>query len=466
MSDAATTFEHMNESPFVDDDLDDPWIIDESDLYDPEVDAFFADPDSVAPTSGDDAITAAMNDLAMVTVRQRMLIAEQYRAIDSILRDAEADPESWVGPDPTIDPGWTGPRERSAAAVRRERREFAVRAAAADIAVRLRMSESVVRSRAERAAILRDRMPRLWASFLGGAVCEQNAVTAAQLAASLPDDGETWDAFDQRVWESAGSLTPPKFRVRARAARERVHPESIEERHRRAAEDRRVWLTPDLDGMATLSVFAPAVKAEEAMRSVDAIARHLAAQEGEGRTLAQLCADAVLDLVAYGETESTPAAFRAVSVAVTIPALTLLGESDEPSSLDGYGPIDLETARRLAGEASSWVRVLTHPVSGTVLDVDRKTYRVPADLRRRLGVTHPTCVFPGCFRPARECDIDHRVDWQHGGPTSAENLAPVCESHHRLKHGSLWTLERDSDAGTMRWVSPSGHEADADPPPF
>jgi len=456
----------MNESHFVDDDLEDPWLIDERDLYDPEVDAFFADPDSVAPASGDHAITAAMNDLEIVTVRQRMLIAEQYRAIDSILRDAEADPESWVGPDPTIDPDWTDPRERSAAAVRRERREFAVRAAAADIAVRLRMSESVVRSRAERAAILRDRMPRLWASFLGGAVCEQNAVTAAQLAASLPDDGESWDAFDQRVWEAAGSLTPPKFRVLARVARERVHPESIEERHRRAADDRRVWLTPDLDGMATLSVFAPAVKAKEAMRRADVIARHLAAQEGEDRTLTQLRADAVLDLVADGETESTPAASRAASVAVTIPALTLLGESDEPASLDGYGPIDLETARRLAGEASSWVRVLTHRVTGTVLDVDRKTYRVPADLRRWLGLTHPTCVFPGCSRPARECDIDHRVDWQHGGPTSAENLVPECKSHHRLKHGSLWTLERDSDAGTIRWASPSGHEADADPPPF
>ncbi|NYE19957.1 HNH endonuclease signature motif containing protein [Microbacterium immunditiarum] len=375
----------MNESHFVD---DDPWFIDERDLHDPDVDAFFADRDGVVSGPVDDAVVAAMNDLEMVTVRQRMLIAEQYRAINSILCDAEADPESWVGPDPTIDPDWTDPRERSAAAVRRERREFAVRAAAADIAVRLRMSESVVRTRAERAAILKDRMPRLWASFLGGAVCEQNAVVASQLASSLPDDGEAWDAFDQRVWEFAGRLTPPKFRVRARVARERVHP------------------------------------------------------------------------------ESTPEVCRTAGVAVTIPVLTLLGESDEPAILHEYGPIDRDTARRLAGDASSWVRMLTHPVTGTVLDVDRRTYRVPADLRRWLGVAHPTCVFPGCSRPARDCDVDHRVDWQHGGTTSAENLAPECESHHRLKHGSLWKLERDPDAGAMRWVSPSGHEADADPPPF
>lgn len=453
----------MNESHVVD---DDPWFIDERDLYDPDVDAFFADRDGVLSGPVDDAIAAAMSDLELVTVRQRMLIAEQYRAIGSLLRDAEADPESWVGPDPTLDPDWTDRRERSVAAVRRERREWAVRAAAADIAVRLRMSESVVRTRADRAAILRDRMPRLWASFLGGAVCEQNAVVAAQLAASLPDEGEAWDAFDQRVWESAGTLTPPKFRVRARVARERVHPESIEVRHRRAAEDRGVWLTPDVDGMATLSVFAPAAKAKQAMQCADEIARHLAAQEGEERTLAQLRADAVMELVSLGTTQTMAEAPRTARVALTIPVLALLGASEEPAALDGYGPIDLETARRLAGAASSWVRVLTHPVTGTVLDVDRRTYRVPADLRRWLGVAHPTCVFPGCSRSARDCDIDHRVDWQHGGTTSAENLAPECESHHRLKHESLWKLDRDAETGATRWVSPTGHEADEDPPPF
>ena len=84
-----------------------------------------------------------------------------------------------------------------------------------------------------------------------------------------------------------------------------------------------------------------------------------------------------------------------------MPVLTLLGQADEPATLDGYGPIDLETARRLAGGAKSWVRILTHPVTGTVLDVDRKTYRVPKALRRWLGVREPVCPFPGCIRSAR-----------------------------------------------------------------
>lgn len=75
-------------------------------------------------------------------------------------------------------------------------------------------------------------------------------------------------------------------------------------------------------------------------------------------------------------------------------------------------------------------------------------------------------MFPGCRRPARECDIDHLVDWQFGGTTSADNTAPECEHHHVVKHGSLWRVQRDPDTGRLVWMSPTGYEADADPPPF
>ncbi len=156
----------------------------------------------------------------------------------------------------------------------------------------------------------------------------------------------------------------------------------------------------------------------------------------------------------------------AATVHITIPALTLLGRSDEPATLDGYGPIDLATARDLAAGAKSWIRVLTHPVTGTVLDVDRRAYRVPKDLRRWLGIQHPTCIFPGCTRPSHRCDIDHRKRWADGGTTTADNLGPLCESHHPLKDETLWSVKRDAATRTLTWTSPTGHTVDADPPPF
>lgn len=151
---------------------------------------------------------------------------------------------------------------------------------------------------------------------------------------------------------------------------------------------------------------------------------------------------------------------------VTIPALALVGRADEPATLAGYGPIDLDTAREMAGGVDCITRVLTDPFTGTVLDVERRSYRLPADLKRFLRVRYPTCVFPGCLRPSSDCDMDHRKRWTDGGSTSAENIGPLCPPHHRVKDETLWRSQRDPDTGTLRWTSPSGFVAYVDPPPF
>src|SRR5699024_974279 len=130
------------------------------------------------------------------------------------------------------------------------------------------------------------------------------------------------------------------------------------------------------------------------------------------------------------------------TVHVTVPVMTLMGHSEEPGVLDGYGPIDAETARRLAAQAPSFTRLLTHPETGAVLSVGRNRCPVPADLRRAVTVRDETCIGIGCNKPATECDIDHRKDWQHGGETSLNNLQALCKSHHMLKHHTTWTVNK------------------------
>ncbi|MFH8251911.1 DUF222 domain-containing protein [Microbacterium sp. B2969] len=434
----------------------------ELDLWDAEL---YGPPDR-APAPDASLHELAGHELEAFARQRRLAVAQEYRLIGEILREAELEPDFWTGPDPTLDPLWVDHRGRTVSAIRKERRDFAARAAAADVALRLRMSEATVRTRASHAEAMRERTPRLWSLFLAGRVSEQNAVTAASLAATLPADAcEAWATFDARVVEVVEVLTPAKFRVAARAAREREHPESIEERHRRAADDRGVWSAAELDGMGSLGASMPAAKARAAWSRIDAIARRLAAAKGEERTLAQLRADVFADLLISGVTEAAGPNIRAI-VAITVPVLTLLGASDEPAMLEGYGPIDIETAKQLAGSATSWIRVLTDPVTGTVLDVDRRTHRVPADLQRWIQVTQATCVFPGCSRPARECDLDHRLDWQYGGTTSSDNLDPACEHHHMIKHGTRWESYRCPATGVTWWVSPTGMRSASDPAPF
>ena len=129
-----------------------------------------------------------------------------------------------------------------------------------------------------------------------------------------------------------------------------------------------------------------------------------------------------------------------------------------PAELIGYGPIDTETARRVAGGVDAWERVLTHPVSGAVLAVDR--YRPSETLRRLLGARDEHCRFPGCTRRLDHCDIDHTIPAAAGGPTSVENLGHLCRKHHTLKHfgfmGARGWRASQQPGGVYEWRSPAG----------
>lgn len=160
-------------------------------------------------------------------------------------------------------------------------------------------------------------------------------------------------------------------------------------------------------------------------------------------------------------------------VFVTVPVLTLIGAVDAPAMLDGDIPIDADTARELAGLATSFTRVLTDPYHGTVIGVDARTYRPPADLRQWIQLRDATCRFPGCTRRSVETDVDHNTEWSQGGATSANNLTALCRRHHSLKTVGAFTAEQASLGSNplpdrpnklvadapLTWTSPSGRKA-------
>ncbi|MFB8371509.1 DUF222 domain-containing protein, partial [Pseudarthrobacter sp. NPDC055928] len=62
----------------------------------------------------------------------------------------------------------------------------------------------------------------------------------------------------------------------------------------------------------------------------------------------------------------------AAQVLVTVPVLALMGLTDEPATLDGYGPIPASMARSLVADgAGSFHRVLTDPRNGAPLEIGR-----------------------------------------------------------------------------------------------
>jgi hypothetical protein len=401
------------------------------------------------PARAEVRVEFAMAQAEVAQHAQWRASAVVFRSIDAALREAAEHPGVFVPP---------GLSQRDAV-------EFAVRAAVADLAVRLSLSESAVRSHGQTGRSLRERLPGLWAWFCQGEVSTQNAVEAAALVLDLPE--QFWAEFDSRLLGPAKTLAPARFKARARALRERLFAQDAAERHERAMAARAVWSEHGRDGMGWLTAHLSSADIALAQARIDGLAFELLTADHETRTMAQLRADVLADLLTGRDTPATAAGVpvAGVTVALTVPVLSLLGASDQPAILEGVGPIDIGTARALCAGAPSLTRLLTEPVTGAVLAMDQKQYRPSKALKRWLALRDVTCTFPGCGRRAATCDLDHITAWAHGGTTTADNLAHLCRKHHTIKHNTRWHVHKPPGQPS-HWTSPTGHTRTADPPPF
>jgi hypothetical protein len=66
-------------------------------------------------------------------------------------------------------------------------------------------------------------------------------------------------------------------------------------------------------------------------------------------------------------------------------------------------------------------------------------------------------VFPGCTVPSEQADVDHTEDHAYGGDTVPENLAPLSQAHHRVKHHTRWQITQNGD-DTLTATSPAGYQ--------
>ncbi|MFB9958048.1 HNH endonuclease signature motif containing protein [Agromyces bracchium] len=403
--------------------------------------------DGPADAPAGDQLGDALADIAALERMIRWAQAQQYRAVEAARRfHAEVE-------------GLTG-SSRSA------EREMATRSFVAELATVLVAPEATAGRLAADAGRLTGPRSATLAALTAGSVSVPHVRSMLELTSDLPAGSA--DELEQRALDDAGHRTSSAFRQRVRRLRERLHPEALATRRRRAADERRIQVDPAPDGMAWLSLFMEAERAVAIVDRLDSLAAASVARSAgsravgpsDVRTPAQRCVDLAADLLMSGildEGDVAPATRRiAPRVTVTVPVLSLLGVTDEPAELDGYGPIDAETARIIAAHAPSVRRLLVDPETGAALSYGRTSYRVGADLAGYLRVRDGRCRFPGCTRRAVRSDIDHTTAWAHGGGTDADNLAHLCRTHHRLKHESGWRMANEP-GGVIRWTSPAGH---------
>lgn len=399
---------------------------------------------SPAPPHAADPAATLAEELELIAALERMsrwAQSEQYRRVESA-RELAAVAEG-VGDESTA-----------------TEREFATRAFVAELATTLVVHEaSAGRLVAEAAHLTGPRVATL-AALTSGAISSAHLRSVLELTQGLPHD--TAVELEHAALEMAPTATSAACRRRLHRLRERLHPEPLAERRARAIEHRRVALDPAPDGMAWLSFFLEAERAVAIVARLDTLAGQRDDAVPDPRTPAQRSADIAGDLLLAGSLDADERTGLAATgrvaprITVTVPVLSLLGVTDEPAELEGYGPIDADTARRLAAHAPSLERVLVHPETGAYLSYGRNRYRAPADLAGYLRIRDGRCRFPGCARRAGRCDVDHTTARAHGGVTADYNLAHLCRKHHRLKHNTGWRMTHEA-GGVIRWTSPAGH---------
>ncbi|HTZ30106.1 MAG TPA: DUF222 domain-containing protein [Streptosporangiaceae bacterium] len=193
------------------------------------------------------------------------------------------------------------------------------------------------------------------------------------------------------------------------------------------------------------------------------------------------------------------------TVNLTMPAAAWLGLSETPGEAGGFGALDASTCRDLAavlaahpatrwcltlvspggrpvahgcaragpgppgsGEPTAWLAtVKIIPIETGECEHRRESagYQPSNLLRHIIKTRSRRCGFPGCRRPAVQCDDDHTIPYDKGGRSCECNLHPLCRRHHQAKQAPGWHLHQ-SEPGTLTWTLPSGRQYTVTPEPY
>jgi hypothetical protein len=315
----------------------------------------------------------------------------------------------------------------------------------------LQIAETTASALVNGAIEIERKAPRSWHRFVRGEVPWRGMQMLRTQLEGL--DEEFWAAFDEKASAAIVDVPMPKLKDRLHTIRERIQARTAVDRLKKAMKRMSVTVEPAADGMAYIIALVPAPEAVSIDQRLDLAAREAAAVEGETRSVTELRAHVLLDVVDEGlfRGASSDAEGLAVptrrgvqcKVGLLIPMMTILGRSDVPPTLEGYGPIDIDTAKRLLGTSGSFYRVLTDPATGMVKDIGRKRYRPTAEMKTFLGIVDGGSRGPNSNRPPGQTQMDHVVPFRQGlarGRTALDNLVLLAIREHRIKTSGLWDI--------------------------
>jgi hypothetical protein len=362
-----------------------------------------------------------------------------------------------------------------------------------DVSSALRLSAGTAQMRIDVARTLVNHLPNTCSALATGELSAAHATVIARETATAIRDGLSEFAIfsiEEKAIAHAEFHTPSQVALQVRNAIAKFAPATFEEVVEKARDSRRVSCYNDVDGMSTVVAILPAEDAQTVMKAIEAfiikgstelninenssvshagntgdrkvdtrdlVGKISNSHIADTRSADMKRADALTSLAGFAlaaSSEDVALHRRPITINVTIDLPTLLGLSENPGQLAGYGAIPASVARALASDGK-WKRFITDPQTGALLDYGRETYQPPQALIDFLIARDRTCRFPGCRRSAALSDLDHAQSWEEGGTTSLDNLGALCRRHHQLKTHGGWAIESRAD-GSCTWTSPLG----------
>lgn len=139
-----------------------------------------------------------------------------------------------------------------------------------------------------------------------------------------------------------------------------------------------------------------------------------------------------------------------IAVTVTLNLYKAEDLPDNPGFLQPFGPLDPTDTDRLAELAT------------TIRDADKAGtaqvagYHPNDEVRAAVHGRDRICRWPGCTVPANQCQLDHRVNYTDGGPTTTTELLSLCPHHHNRKTDRQASYLLDPVTGDVYWLFQDG----------
>nr|WP_310782112.1 DUF222 domain-containing protein [Mycobacterium sp. Z3061] len=298
-------------------------------------------------------------------------------------------------------------------------------------------------------------MPHTLAALEHGALSEWRATLIVRESACLDvEDRRTLDRELCAAMDTLVGLGDKRITAAVQKIAYRLNAQAVVDRAAKAPADRTVTIRPAPDTMTWVSILLPVAQGV----GVYAALRRAADSTVDGRSRGQVMADTAFERITANPA-TTPAS---LALNVVISDRALLGHTDDAATLEGYGPIPAEVARRWLNAAlaeknslATLRRLYASPTTGALVAMESRARTFPRGLAEFINLRDQTCRTPYCDAPIRH--RDHITPAQHGGPTTATNGEGLCERCNYVKESPGWRVTAHDENGvhTTEYITPT-----------